>query len=64
MVARSLGIGLLLVAPTGCNYYDLVDASWCGHPDQGHTGPDGQPDPCHRQDTDGGTAHGVGAPSS
>ncbi len=52
-------MGLLLAGLAGCDYYDLVDAYWCDHPDKGHKGPDGQPDPCHRQDADGGTDPGA-----
>jgi hypothetical protein len=43
-------MGLLLVVLTGCNKY--MDGYSCLHPDKGHIGPDGLPDPCHDQDAD------------
>ena len=33
----------------------------CPHPDEGHKGPDGEPDPCHYHDVDGGEDAGVDA---
>ena len=53
-------MGLLLVALTGCGYWDIIDLSPCQNPDKGHKGPNGQPDPCHDQDADvdGGTDGG------
>jgi hypothetical protein len=61
MLGRKVWAGVLLVGLVGCDYYDLVDAYWCDHPDKGHKGPDGQPDPCHRQDVDGGADGGEDA---
>ena len=58
MIARSSGAGLLLVFLVGC----VQDLTWryaCEHPDPKHRGPDGEFDPCHEQDADGGTDGGI-----
>ena len=52
MVARSSGVGLLLVFLAGC--VENLDWYFCDNPDTEHLGPDGEPDPCHRRDVDGG----------
>ena len=57
MIARSSWAGLLLVALVGCDRTD-IDGYSCYFPDKGHKGPDGQPDPCHYQDVDGGMGGG------
>ena len=57
MIARSFGAGLLLVFLAGC----VQNLTWhytCDNPDPEHLGPDGEPDPCHDQDVDGGTDAG------
>ncbi len=58
MIARSSWAGLLLVVLVGCDRMN-IDVYSCYFPDKGHKGPDGQPDPCHYQDTDGGTDGGA-----
>jgi hypothetical protein len=57
MIARSSGAGLLLVFLVGC----VTNLDWypCDNPDKGHRGPNGEPDPCHYQDADGGTDGGT-----
>jgi hypothetical protein len=46
------------VVLTGCDVMNL-DVYSCYSPDKGHLGPDGQPDPCHHQDSaDAGTDGG------
>src|SRR5512132_3046521 len=53
MLARSLGMGLLLVALVGCDTLRL-DVYRCENPDKGHKDANGEPDPCHRNDPDAG----------
>lgn len=58
-------LALLIVALTGCDYYDLVDAYWCPNPDKAHKDANGQPDPCHKHDpaaADGGLPDDGGSP--
>jgi hypothetical protein len=58
MIARSSGVGLLLVVLTGCGVQRL-DWYFCDNPEPDHLGSDGEPDPCHRRDADGGTDAGM-----
>jgi hypothetical protein len=53
MIARSSGVGLLLVFLTGC----VEHLNWeytCENADPDHLGPDGEPDPCHDRDVNSG----------
>jgi hypothetical protein len=53
MITRSSGAGLLLVFLAGC----VQNLDWyytCENADPDHIGPDGEYDPCHDQDVDGG----------
>jgi hypothetical protein len=58
MIARSSAAGLLLVVLAGCGVQRLDWDYICDNPEPDHLGPDGQPDPCHEQDADGGTDAG------
>src|SRR5689334_3117934 len=60
MFARVSLVGVLLVALAGC-VVNEINLYTCPHPDKGHKGPDGEPDPCHEQDPDGGTDGGTDA---
>ncbi len=54
MLSRVSVLGALLAALAGCGpTYNIEGNYTCTHPDKGHLGPDGQPDPCHEQDGDG-----------
>ncbi len=57
MIARSLGVGLLLVALVGCDKY--MDGYSCYFPDKGHRDAKNNPDPCHHNDPDSGTDAGI-----
>lgn len=46
-------MGALLVGLTGCGV-QFAPLYYCEDPDIGHKGPDGEPDPCHFQNADGG----------
>jgi hypothetical protein len=58
MIARSFGAGLLLVVLAGCGVERLNWRYTCENADPDHLGPDGEPDPCHDRDVDGGTDAG------
>ena len=52
MLVRSSFLGALLATLAGCALQTIQGNYTCTDPDKGHRGPDGQPDPCHRQDAD------------
>jgi hypothetical protein len=54
MLARASLLGALLVSLAGCAPETLDGTYTCFHPDKGHIGPNGKPDPCHYQDMDAG----------
>ena len=59
MLARSLGMGLLLAGLAGCDV-QYIDFYRCEQPDPEHKDPDGNLDPCHRyQAPDGGADAGI-----
>ncbi len=49
----SRGVCLLVVALTGCGV-SVLDTYPCHDPDKGHKDANGEPDPCHYNDPDGG----------
>jgi hypothetical protein len=64
MFVRASLLGALLAALAGyelagCEPYISGSVYTCTHPDIGHIGPDGEPDPCHYEDVDDGTDGGA-----
>lgn len=58
MLARSLGMGLLLAVLAGC---DGISWYTCLNPDKRHRDAKNNPDPCHYNDPDSGTDVGIEA---
>src|SRR5689334_14385636 len=52
MILRNIWPLALPFLVMGCNADVAVVPYPCKHPDPGHVGPDGEPDPCHFQDPD------------